>query len=263
MLPFRRCLFGQGLEIRGKHNFAAQIQVRPPKKFVSLASCRNGWDSFAAPRRGKGHSSPAMKILNKSNFIQLKVVSDRFKTLLYLCVDFLHWQVDESSRELGEHLLKRHPVNKRLFEPFLSCPLPQQPQDEGSLQQAQKNAANDVLFIRFPDCWLIIEQDTTWRQRTLFNSPAPQGSPIEHVDVGAFDDRNVLRPRSVENPEDGLSNKLAFGSETLQIATHLSMPQFHIRGAENRGVRSTRNHGTRLGRSNVAGSGGILSNVGV
>src|SRR5438552_14129534 len=89
-----------------------------------------------------------------------------------------------------------HPVitdYQRSFCCSSSRALPQQPDNQQRFQHDQSNAASHEPLVRFPHCWLPVEDDAAWGKIGFLESPALQGSPIEHVDIAAPHDRYVLR----------------------------------------------------------------------
>src|SRR5215471_20945341 len=78
--------------------------------------------------------------------------------------------------------------------------MPKQRANQECLQYDQRNATNDVPPKGLPDRGLPIQHDASRRQGALLYSPVPKGTPIEHVDVVARNDRDILRLLTIENP---------------------------------------------------------------
>ena len=72
------------------------------------------------------------------------------------------------------------------------------------------------------------QHHTAGREVAFLQSPAMQSSPIEHIDIGALNDGNILRLLTVENPHGHLGNTLADSGKAHQITTDCSVSEVHI-----------------------------------
>src|SRR5205814_2369687 len=109
-----------------------------------------------------------------------------------------------------------------------SCSLPQEGKNEERLQREQANATDEVPLVGFPDGRLPVQHHTAGRKVALLKSPPVQGTPIEHVGVGASNNRNVLRFLTVENPHSHLGNGLTDCSKAQQVAANCSFAEIHV-----------------------------------
>src|SRR3982074_119645 len=121
--------------------------------------------------------------------------------------------------------------------------LPRQPENQQHFHYDQSNTANDVALVSLPTRRFPVEDNAAWRKIALLESPALQGSPIEHVSAYAFYSRNVLRLFAIKNPQRHSPGNFALIADAGNVASHLPVIQIDVKNTKNRRVRSCRNQG--------------------
>ena len=83
-------------------------------------------------------------------------------------------------------------------------------------------------------------EDEAARGKVLFvHPPALERPPVEHEDVIARDDGDILWLLSVENPRSHLCRDPTVVGPVHQIATHGSCPEIYIVHYKDRSIRCT------------------------
>src|SRR6185369_9550664 len=122
----------------------------------------------------------------------------------------------------------KHQMSAVLFTSLCSRSLPEQSANQQSLQQNERDTANDVDLVRLPDCWLSVDEDTATGKGALLKPPTLEGSPIEHVGALAHFDRDVAWSFAVEYPYSHFPGDTTVVRPIHQDATHSSRPEIDI-----------------------------------
>ena len=77
-----------------------------------------------------------------------------------------------------------------------------------------------------PKGWFAFKNNAVGRQIAFLEPPPPQGTPIEQVDVGASDNRDLLRLFPIENPESHPGGDSTCQDEACDVPAYC--PSTHI-----------------------------------
>src|SRR5947208_16869965 len=109
----------------------------------------------------------------------------------------------------------------------------------------------------------MVEHDTARRQSASLYPPALHSTPIKHVIVFTFCNRDVLRLLPIENPHGHVRGDTTVVSPIHQLATHSSSPKIHIPHDKYRRNRGPDHQRYILSRINKALPGSMTSNSGM
>ena len=73
-----------------------------------------------------------------------------------------------------------------------------------------------------------LQHQTPAREVAFLQSPAPKGWPIEHIDIGAPNDGNILRLLTVKHPDGHLASRFPDSGKAHQITTDGSVSEVRI-----------------------------------
>ena len=107
---------------------------------------------------------------------------------------------------------------------------------------------------------LVVEQHATGRKVAFAEPPAPHSSPIEHVNIAALGDWDVLRLLPVKRPHRHRTSDPAIGGKTQNVTAHRPMADVHVVHGKDRGIRRVGHHRDRLGGIYEVCARGILHN---